>query len=473
MGNNSPSLDKYNNTKKITLEKFQEQTKRKMTIHILSNTFDDCIKFIELFTNEKVEENSEELLEKNIKKKLNLYSFMNYKIYKNAINLTDKIEKKIDNVVKQPKEAIYSEVIIILDNKDIETQINEIRKKFKKNEVMCTNQYFIPFLIIISPQQINLKGFFKSKTFHYKITFDDIFNYYLKIKEKKEKERNNEKIEEINELKIEEKNEEFSAFLRKLNVLFSYYNELGDDFSFINSEEKEQIIKIEDDTNITVFVNILFLGRTGSGKSTLINLLLGEKKSIEGGTGFSTTSKNIIVYKKTGVPIRLYDVKGIENEKTVNNYVKILTDFNINKSNSNDAINAIFYCIEYKNGTIIEEMEFKLFEKLITFNIQIIFMITKTPYDINEKNINKKAKASRKMERDTIKNAIKNLIKSAFKDIEKEGEEFIKNYIKFYFVNLIPNYSLNVPAFGIDKILSFFSESVSTEDWDDLEKYCF
>ena len=256
-------------------------------------------------------------------------------------------------------------------------------------------------------------------------------------------------------------------------LFFSYYNELGDDFSFINSEEKEQIIKIEDDTDITVFVNILLLGRTGAGKSTLINLLLGEKKSIEGGTGLSTTSRNIIVFKKTGVPIRLYDVKGIENEKTIDNYYNILTDFNINKSNSNDAINAIFYCIEYKKGTIIEKMEFKLFEKLITFDIQIIFIITKTPYDINEKTINKKTKKSRKNDRDTIENTIKNLIKSAFKNRTKEGEEYINNYVKFYYVNLIPNYSLNVPVFGIDKLLSFFSESVSEEDWDDLEQYCF
>ena len=53
-------------------------------------------------------------------------------------------------------------------------------------------------------------------------------------------------------------------------------------------------------------------------------------KSLEGGNGFSTTSKNIIVYKKRGFPIRFYNVKGIENKKTVENYFKILTDLNDN-----------------------------------------------------------------------------------------------------------------------------------------------
>lgn len=65
-------------------------------------------------------------------------------------------------------------------------------------------------------------------------------------------------------------------------------------------------------------MNVLLMGRSGSGKSTLINLLLDEKKSIEGGTGFSTTSKDIVVYKKDCIPLRFYDVKGIESEETDN-----------------------------------------------------------------------------------------------------------------------------------------------------------
>ncbi len=44
-----------------------------------------------------------------------------------------------------------------------------------------------------------------------------------------------------------------------------------------------------------------------------------KKKSFEGGIGNSTTSKDIQVYKKSGIPLRFYDVKGIENEQTVKN----------------------------------------------------------------------------------------------------------------------------------------------------------
>ena len=80
----------------------------------------------------------------------------------------------------------------------------------------------------------------------------------------------------------------------------------------------------------------------------------------------------------------------MENEEAVENYYKILSDFNIKNNISYDSLNAIFYCLEYKiNGTIIEKMENKVFEKLINFDIPIIFIITKTPYDLS-KNLNPK-----------------------------------------------------------------------------------
>ena len=46
--------------------------------------------------------------------------------------------------------------------------------------------------------------------------------------------------------------------------------------------------------------------------------------------------------------------------------------------------------MEYKDGTVIEKMEYKLFEKLTKFNIPIIFIITKTPYVIHNESTNPK-----------------------------------------------------------------------------------
>ena len=87
---------------------------------------------------------------------------------------------------------------------------------------------------------------------------------------------------------------ECDSFFLKINKLFSFFNELGDEFSFINSKKEKILIELEDDSNITLFLNILLIGKTGSGKSTLINNLLNEEKCLIGGTGLRTSTKNLI-----------------------------------------------------------------------------------------------------------------------------------------------------------------------------------
>ena len=197
-------------------------------------------------------------------------------------------------------------------------------------------------------------------------------------------------------------------------------------------------INIEDDTDITFFINFLLLGKTDSRKSTLINILLEEMKSIEGRSGFSTTSKNIIVYKKSRFPKRFYDVKGIENEVTVQNYINIMKDFNINNSSSFDSLHSIFYCIEYKRkGTIIEKIENKLFKILIKFIIPIYFIITKTPYNPIRGSSNKKTENIRQNQRNIIIKAIQNLIITSFENRKGPAQLFFDKYAQIFFVNLI------------------------------------
>ena len=195
MGNDSsiPSLEKYNESKKLSLEKFQKETPQKMAIHILSNKIEDCIKFVEFFTNKKPNENKE-LLEKNIEEKINLYSFMNYKIYEDVSELMEEIIKKANYVYnnRKSKNIIYSEVIIILDNAQINDQICVIKTKFEDDSI--ESSYYIPFLIIISPQTIDLNDFISTKTFHYKFTLDNIYKFFSeKKKEKRTRGKNRKK----------------------------------------------------------------------------------------------------------------------------------------------------------------------------------------------------------------------------------------------------------------------------------------
>ena len=82
MGNKNPTPLPLYEDKPYTLEQFKNETSRKMTLHILSNNKNSCISFVKILTGERnIFENSDELLEKDINKKINLFSFMNYKIY--------------------------------------------------------------------------------------------------------------------------------------------------------------------------------------------------------------------------------------------------------------------------------------------------------------------------------------------------------------------------------------------------------
>ena len=207
------------------------------------------------------------------------------------------------------------------------------------------------------------------------------------------------------------------------------------------------------------------LGRTGSGKSTLINLLLNEKKSLEGGTGFSTTTNNIRVYSKSDIPLRFYDVKGIENDATVNNYLEILRKYNGETNESKDNLNAVFYLLEYKKNGNFEEMEFKIFEELVKLKIPILFIITKyrhDPYKSSD-NMNKG-----KIEREKIQNSIKTIIKIYIKD-EQKGKAFIDKFVSFYFVNLVFDSEDKIPIFGIDKAITDLINLVPEDNWDKLK----
>ena len=188
---------------------------------------------------------------------------------------------------------------------------------------------------------------------------------------------------------------------------------------------------------------------------------LNEKKSFEGGIGSSTTSKDIKVYKKSGIPLRLYDVKGIENEQIVKNYIKIITEYTSDNNEPIDNLHAIFYCLKYEeNGTVINEMEIPLFKALAKLDIPILFIITKMPFFPLEDNISEKAKKSRNQN-----------IKRIEKSIKEQIGNLKLNY-HIYFMNLVRNYSTNIPPFGFDKLLSFFTGSVTEDDWDNLENSC-
>ena len=124
---------------------------------------------------------------------------MNYKIYDDSSLLMEQIKKQIEFV--ENEEAIYSEIVIILDNEDISKQISNIENNFKE----IIESVYAPFFLIISPLYINLTNFISSKTFQYKLSFNDIFKYKKEENEKKEKKNKLEKEKENEEEKEKKK----------------------------------------------------------------------------------------------------------------------------------------------------------------------------------------------------------------------------------------------------------------------------
>lgn len=88
------------------------------------------------------------------------------------------------------------------------------------------------------------------------------------------------------------------------------------DFDFIS----ETIKKFQSDLENMAKVNILVVGKTGVGKSTLINNIFREELA-ETGIGRPVT-QHLKKISKEGLPINLYDTKGLELEEDVQETIK-------------------------------------------------------------------------------------------------------------------------------------------------------
>lgn len=139
-----------------------------------------------------------------------------------------------------------------------------------------------------------------------------------------------------------------------------------DDINNIFEMAKEKFIR----------TNILVLGKTGVGKSTLINSIFGEDLA-ETGTGKPCTN-NIKEYYKDGCPIHLIDTKGLE----LDSYDEILNDLLQeirNRKRNPDSTNYIhiaWYCINYGSKRI-EDGELRIIEK-ISSEVPLIVVLTQS-----------------------------------------------------------------------------------------------
>lgn len=122
-------------------------------------------------------------------------------------------------------------------------------------------------------------------------------------------------------------------------------------------------------------VNILVIGKSGVGKSTLVNTIFREKIAATG-IGKPVT-KHLQKITRKDVPITIYDSRGLELSPEVQGQVREeIFSLVEAKKGSNEEIHLAYYCIQATSSRI-EEEEIKLIEE-IAQKIPVIIVLTQS-----------------------------------------------------------------------------------------------
>lgn len=144
---------------------------------------------------------------------------------------------------------------------------------------------------------------------------------------------------------------------------------LGKDYNIIEDILNKTSQEIENMDNI----NILVCGKTGSGKSTLINSLFRDNLA-ETGIGKPITQHLRKIIKKN-IPLILYDTRGLELDADIQK--QVITEINeLDKKtkDTKDQLNLCYYCVN-AGANRIEPMEIDLI-KQISEKIPVIIVLT-------------------------------------------------------------------------------------------------
>ena len=348
------------------------------------------------------------------------------------------LENNKDNLEVGKKESLIIKVRNIID-----PEINNILDKMNKLKQI----YYMPLVLILCEEEESIQN--RSLDTE---EYENIDPRLIKIK-KFSKEQTI--IEEV-----------ISPILLRF---CSIHNELGDKFS-INGKEDFDLIKNYYPFNL----NIACIGRIGQGKSTGVNALLKEYKAKESSKGCSQT-KLLTFYQVENQPIRILDVPGYEDDKTVKQSIERF-QFSREKINRmKDNIHIILYFLSFGEIRTFMELEYLMLDEILkNSSSKIIYVITHSNHNLTEEMKRTVIERINSGIKEMFKNKKKNKETTIQEENENKNEKLFASLNNIVFVNFHKDKMHNYEPFGTDNLFKtisiFFRESDDYKTSNDLNE---